>query len=83
MLSDATATVKLAYCSILGRCPDPTGSQYFTSILQLTGLVNLIVSDLAMSPEFEQKNVIGNQDAIDNIYLKILGRAPDAGNKIK
>lgn len=72
--------MRLAYCNLLNRCPDPTGFQHFTQKIRLLGgQVHEIIRDLAMSPEFEQKHIRRNINAIENIYLKILGRVPEIG----
>lgn len=65
---------------MLDRCPSPYETEVYAGIHRLPNArINELIRELAMLPEFELKFIANNSHAVDNLYLKILGRASNPG----
>jgi len=71
------------YRAVLDREPDPVGLNYWYTLLSTGTPVTTIADSFAISEEFQQRFGVdtgaeGDGDFVRQVYLNVLGRAPDA-----
>ncbi len=74
-----TDIVTQAYWTVLDRAPDPNGLSYWVEQMQDGATREVVMADMASSPEFldDAGNTVGG--FVTLLYERILGRAPDSG----
>ncbi len=71
------------YLNVQGRSPDTVGLNYWTNMLTSRKISGAdIVKEFLLSPEFNQKGSLSNEEYVNTLYKAINNRLPDPDGKL-